>query len=268
MTKQRIPPFTVHFHLPDGAEILNTSDGEWSDRTVNYDADCLTVWNKNTEFLRDPRFVAAYESGMSSGHKLGRAAGSDVGVDIQWRVHVACWAGWHARQLEGDFVECGVNTGIFSLAICNYIDLNATGKTFYLFDTFCGIPSEQIAPEERALGREEESAEFYEECYELAKRNFARFPRAKLIRGRVPDSLNEVTIEKVCYLSIDMNIAAPELAALEHFWDGLVPGAIVLLDDYGWLAYANQKRALDSFAARRGVEILTLPTGQGLLLKP
>jgi O-methyltransferase len=205
---------------------------------------------------------------MESGHKLTRSAGADGDAHIEWRVHVACWAGRHASHLEGEFVECGVNTGILSLAVCRYVDLNATGKTFYLFDTFCGIPDEQISPEERAMGRDRENCEFYEECYERAVRNFAGYPKAVLVRGVVPDSLRTVAIDKVCYLSIDMNIAAPELAAIEHFWDKLVPGAPVLLDDYAWLGYVTQKRAMDLFAARKGVEILTLPTGQGLLIKP
>jgi O-methyltransferase len=65
-----------------------------------------------------------------------------------------------------------------------------------------------------------------------------------------------------------MNIAAPEVAALEFFWPKLSLGAIVLLDDYGWTHYRPQKVALDNFASQRKVEIAKLPTGQGLLIKP
>lgn len=232
-----------------------------------YDGDFLMVWNKNTDFLDDPRFMEAYRAGMNSGHKIGRPAGSDLDIHIEWRIVVCCWAGWHARQLEGAFVECGTNTGIMSLAICNYIDFNATDKHFYLFDTFKGIPVDQISPQEQALGREAENT-MYEECYETTKNNFKAFPKARLIRGRVPDSLETVDIDKVCYLMLDMNITKPELAALTHFWDKLVSGAIVLMDDYGWMAYHNQKMALDAFAEEKGVKILNLPTGQGLLIKP
>ena len=42
----------------------------------------------------------------------------------------------------------------------------------------------------------------------------------------------------------------------------------MILDDYGWLGYVPQKEAMDEFAATVGGRILTLPTGQGLLLKP
>jgi O-methyltransferase len=65
-----------------------------------------------------------------------------------------------------------------------------------------------------------------------------------------------------------MNIAEPEIAALEFFWDKLVCGALVVLDDYGWLHYSLQKEEMDKFASKKGLEILTQPTGQGLLLKP
>lgn len=135
-----------------------------------------------------------------------------------------------------------------------------------MFDTFCGIPQEQMLPEEIA-GRIQENQWFYQECYELAKRNFAPFPQAHLIRGRVPDTLNNVHIDKVCYLSIDMNIVVPEIAAIKFFYDKLVKGAPVILDDYGFTHYYKQKEAWDAFAATKGIKILCLPTGQGLFIK-
>lgn len=261
--------FTIRFHYDNGTELIQNSDGKVELRGApTYDADFLMVWNKNTDFLADTHFLSAYRAGMNSGHKIGRPSGSTEDIHIEWRILVCCWAGWHARHLRGDFVECGTNTGIMSLAVCNYIDFNATGKSFYLFDTFRGIPEEQITAEERALGRDKENELFYEECYDRARQNFVHFPQARLVRGKVPDTLLSVPIEKVCYLLLDMNITVPEIAAMEYFWDKLVPGAPIIFDDYGWLAYVQQKKVLDAFAASKGVKILALPTGQGLLLKP
>ena len=73
---------------------------------------------------------------------------------------------------------------------------------------------------------------------------------------------------KVCYLSIDMNCVAPEIAAAEYFWHKLVPRAVIVLDDYCWGTHYEQKLALDRLAARRGARVLALPTGQGLIFKP
>jgi hypothetical protein len=233
-----------------------------------YNADNLCVWHKNMAFLREPRFVEAYNRGMDSGHRICREPGSKTDIHIEWRIHVLCWAASHAVKLAGDFVECGVNTGICSLAVAHYVDFNSTAKKFFLFDTFADIPSEQMSDRERSLGREEENRRYYEDCYETARQNFAPYPNAVLIRGRVPDTLSSVQIDRVAYLAIDMNIVAPEIAAIRHFWGRLVAGAPVILDDYGWLGYIPQKDAMDEFAASVGCKILTLPTGQGLLLKP
>jgi hypothetical protein len=116
--------------------------------------------------------------------------------------------------------------------------------------------------------RKEYNRENYQECFEVARNNFARFPKAQLIRGKVPETLSQVTIDRVCYLSLDMNIVVPEMAAIEFFWDKLSPGAPVILDDYGLQYHEEQQRAMDTFAERKGVRIVTLPTGQGLLVKP
>jgi O-methyltransferase len=235
---------------------------------ATYDADGLVVYHKSVDFLADTRFQVAYHRGMQSGHHIARERGSDIDIHIEWRIHVALWAAAHAVTLAGDFVECGVNTGITSLAVCEYIDFNATRKNFWLFDTFQGIPLEQVTERERALGRLDENAAWFSECYELAKANFSAFPRAHLVRGTVPDTLADVDIGDVAYLSLDMNIAEPEIAALEFFWPKLVTGAPVLLDDYGWTGYRPQKEAIDDWAATHHVEVLTLPTGQGLILRP
>ncbi|WP_438803500.1 hypothetical protein [Mycobacterium avium] len=42
----------------------------------------------------------------------------------------------------------------------------------------------------------------------------------------------------------------------------------MLLDDYANRGRDEQRRAMDEVAAEFGVKICTLPTGQGLLIKP
>ena len=239
-------------------------------QVLTYVSDGLATWNKSIDFFEGPRFQSAYRRGMDSGHAIGRAPGSNHDIRIEWRVAICCWAGWHARQLPGDFVECGTNTGIYSLAVCEYVDFNALDKSFWLFDTFAGHPPEQISEQERRLadGGAAGLPSSYPDCYDIAQRNFATFPRAQLVRGKVPDTLGTVAIDRIAYLSIDMNLEYPERAALEFFWPRLVPGGIVVLDDYGWLQHRAQRDSHDAFARARGLEIFGLPTGQGLLLKP
>ena len=165
-------------------------------------------------------------------------------------------------------MECGVNTGIFSLAIMKYLEWNTIDKDFWLFDTYEGCPSDQYTAIEIANGVDKVHENSYFDCYDLAKKNFAPWSRAKLVKGRVPHSLASVEIDKVAYIMIDMNAVVPEIAAAEYFWPKMVSGAIMCLDDYGYMLHVNQKIAFDKFAEERGVKILNLPTGQGFLIKP
>jgi len=226
----------------------------------------MVIRVRNLEFLSDWRFRSAYKRGMNSGHAIFRPRGSQDDIHIEYRVYVCCWAASIAAKLPGDFVECGVNTGIFSLAVCEYVQFNSLDKQFFLFDTYCGIPIDQMsqAEKDRCSGAYND---MYFDCYDVALANFASYSRARLIRGKVPETLRTVQIDEVSYLSLDMNIAHPERAAIEYFWPKMARGGLVVLDDYAFRGYEDQKAAMDGFASDVGVEILTMPTGQGLLIK-
>ena len=76
------------------------------------------------------------------------------------------------------------------------------------------------------------------------------------------------TPEAISFMHIDLNNAAGELAALEVLFDRLVPGGIVVMDDYEWAGiYRAQKKAEDPWFQARGYRLFPLPTGQGMLIK-
>lgn len=224
-----------------------------------YAKDLLYTYN-NADFLKDPVFQKAYS------HVARLDTSGITGSGIEWRIHVLCWAAFHASHLEGDYVDCGVNTGLFSRAVMEYVDFNKLDKTYYLLDTFTGLDPRCSSAYEMArhhrIGYGAKA-----DLYEQAKETFSGF-NVKIIKGSVPDSLVQVDADKVAYLSIDMNCVAPEVAALEFFWDRLVSGAMIILDDYAYPGAEEQKHAHDRFARSKGIEILTLPTCQGLIVKP
>lgn len=223
---------------------------------LTYNQDGLATQH-NCDFISDPHFAEAY--------RLGEATGSFGGAEVQWRAFVACWAAERSASLEGDFVECGTNRGGLARTIIHFLDFQRLPKRFFLLDTFQGLVEGSISDEERALGRK---AGGYAECFDAVRTTFDAFPNVVLVKGTVPDTLDQVLAEKVAFLSIDMNCAAPEIAAAEFFWGRMSSGASMLLDDYGWSGHIVQKRAFDRFASERGVRVLSLPTGQGLIIKP
>lgn len=223
---------------------------------LTYNQDGLATQH-NCDFITDQRFQDAYQA--------GKATGSWGQNDVHWRTYVGCWAANQAVSLVGDFVECGVNRGGMAMTVMRYINFKSLDRKFYLLDTFCGLSAKYIAPEERRLGINPGG---YEECFEFVKETFQGFPNVEIIRGTIPDTLPMVKTDKVAYLHIDMNCVKPEIAAAEYFWDKLVSGAVIILDDYGWSKHIVQKRAFDQFAQKHGTLVLPLPTGQGLIFKP
>ncbi len=231
---------------------------------VTYDEDGLRTVH-DASFTEDAGFLRAYERGV-------RAAG---GMDYRWRwrVHVGLWAAAAASRLEGDFVECGVNRGFLASAILTDLDWDSLGKTFWLLDTFRGGEERLASESERREGWASRNAEllksdFYVSSSESVRANFAEWRNVRIVEGAVPETLARVAAPRVAFLHLDMNCSPPEVAALEFFWARMVPGAFVLLDDYAYWQYGPSKRGADECASRLGVRIATLPTGQGLLVRP
>ena len=68
-------------------------------------------------------------------------------------VHVALWVASQAKNIEGDFVECGVNKGFFTSCIMRYTDWNSLNKRFFLLDTFRGIDEKYMSDAEKKKGK-------------------------------------------------------------------------------------------------------------------
>ena len=228
---------------------IYTDDGLISDPRVIH----------NHDFMRNPKYINAYkvaEKALGYDHKMF------------WRLHVALWCASQAQKLPGDFVECGVWRGFLATAILNYIPWPIDNRQFYLFDTWEGLDERYLTEKERNnQAKLDHFKPYYSNQYEAVKKHFSNYRNVQLVKGSVPETLDLVKIEAVSYLSLDMNCASPELSAAEHFWEKLVPGGMILLDDYGFVSYEEQKRGFDRFADRKGIEVLALPTGQGLIIK-
>lgn len=223
----------------------------------DYVGDNIAVRKKNLSFMNDVSFSRAWEKAVEG----NQPAWGGRYKDVRWRAHTAVWAAKHGLTLEGDFVECGVFLGLLSLTICHSLDFSKIPKSFYLFDTFEGIPDDGRASIKK-------QNEIYFDCFDIAKKNFSPFPNAKLIKGALPDTLSLAQIEKIAYLSVDLNHARYEEAVINELWGRLEQSAIVLIDDYAFQTNEEQYEMWNRFSSSKGCSVLTLPTGSGLLIKP
>lgn len=241
--------------------LLYPKDYYWlRKKHVTYAQDLLYT-HHSAGFLDDAHFMEAYEIGKA----LDRGILLRGIYDIHWRMHTLCWAATLVRGLEGDFVDCGVCGGMYARTVMHYIDFQSLDKTYYLLDTFTGLDPKYSTDSEMAKNDHFGYREVVG-LYDHVQDAFRAFD-VDIIKGTVPDTLPQVTTDKICYLSMDMNSVAPEIAALEFLWDKIVPGGVIILDDYGFGNNRDQKVAHDEWAATKQIKILSLPTAQGLIIK-
>ena len=213
-----------------------------------YCADNLIQWNKNYSFLRDPFYRNIVESSDYSA----------VEKSIIWRTYTLMYFARIALKADGDFVECGVLSGTTVATVINKLNFGESSKDYYLYDLFEWKEGDLHTKFEQHSDPD---------LYVQVKKRFLNYPFVKVIKGAIPSSFSIEFPSRIAFAHIDLNNAEPEVASLNAIAPVLSPGGVIVLDDYGWWGYSAQKLALDPVIAAHGLEVLELPTGQGLILK-
>jgi hypothetical protein len=217
----------------------------------------LFASNAAATWLDDPKFIKAYDAAKSI---------STWPIDVRWRIHTLTRAAHQASRIEGDFVECGVNNGGTAMSVITYLGAEMfKDRRFFLFDTYRGLEPSQKNAKEQANTRLLDDA--YTPVLDKVRERFSPYDFTEIVAGVVPETLAQYDGGKVAYLHIDMNVAYPEVEAFKFFWPKMVPGGVVVFDDYGFPAHIEQQYALNELAQSYGLEIMMLPTGQGLIWK-
>jgi O-methyltransferase len=231
----------------------------WGDRLLTID--------KTAGFLEEPAFAKAYAE-IRGAHQYDQYGGNHT---IAWRLNTLCWAARRGLQLQGDFVECGVFKGDMAWVIMSVLGYDAIPANYYLYDSFEGFSDKYSSPDDYPLseGFLDFANKHYREIgiYDRVVDRFKPFPKVKVIKGFLPEALDQACPERISFLHVDLNSPAAEVAVLERLFDRVSTGGAIVFDDYGWKLFEKQKIAEDDFMRARGYEILELPTGQGLVIK-
>jgi predicted O-methyltransferase YrrM len=140
--------------------------------------------------------------------------------------------------------------------VMDYVGGKSFPTTFWGYDTFDTNPTGHQFQEQK-LG-----------MYERVLERFDGYEQVNLVKGLLPQSLEGNSPEKIAYLHIDLNSSEYEIAVLDALFDRVVPGGVIILDDYEWAGvYREQKIIEDQWFDARGYRVFPLPTGQGIVLK-
>ena len=198
---------------------------------------------RSLAFTRDAAFMTAYRAHAKTESERG----------VIWRTATLVWAARQALRLDGAFVECGCYKGTSARILVDAVGLT---RPFHIYDLFDHNDS---------MGHHS-MPEHGPDLFSQVKARFADAPNVVVTQGRVPDSLTNAP-KQIAFLHVDMNNVDAEIGALEMLFDRMVPGGVVILDDFGWLAYRRQQVAEIDWFARRGYPVLELATGQGMVIR-
>ncbi|PTD97357.1 TylF/MycF/NovP-related O-methyltransferase [Pseudothauera lacus] len=210
-------------------------------------ADNMFVFQRNNSMVRDVPFMDAWQQNIVSS--------SDEA--ILWRRYILAMAGYHCSHLDGDFVECGAYEGVGAKTVLDYLGGPEFPKTFWLYDLF----------EHKADSVNHPMPSHGPQLHQQVVERFAGYPNVRIFKGYLPEVLEQGAPERIAYLHIDLNQAPAEIATLEALFDRVVPGGMIILDDYEMYFYRAQKAAEDNWFGQRGYKVFPLPTSQGFVIK-
>lgn len=174
-------------------------------------------------------------------------------------------------HLAGDVAECGCFMGLSSYLLCRYLQLNDdafTGRNFHVFDSFAGLSTPTAQDDTDAPGDDNAALAVmrqpgaFKAPIEHVRRSLARFPDIDFRPGWIPASLQGLPEARYRFVHVDVDLYEPTRGALEYFHPRLVPGGLIVSDDYGW---PGARRALTEFTRSRGIALEVNAMGQAVI---
>jgi hypothetical protein len=161
-------------------------------------------------------------------------------------------------NLEGDLVECGAYKGASAYLMCKMFANSK--KHIYLFDSFEGLSQPNLKDGNYWSHGNLSVSE------DKIKETLKNFNNYSIYKGWIPNRFEEVTSKKFCFIHIDVDLYQPTLDSLHFFYEKVVQGGIILLDDYGFKNCPGAREACNIFFKNKE-PIINLPTGQAFIIK-
>jgi O-methyltransferase len=85
--------------------------------------------------------------------------------------------------------------------------------------------------------------------------------------GLIPETFGGLENDRLSFVHVDVDIYQSVLDGCDFVYQRLVPGGIVIFDDYGFPSCPGARKAVDMFFADKEEEVLVLSTGQAIIIK-
>jgi hypothetical protein len=177
----------------------------------------------------------------------------------------------NAARLAGSapahLLEVGVYKGGGSAFIASLMQALRIEGTLHAFDTFEGHSCEDTRHDLDA-GHATSAKLFRDTSYEDVRAYLARYPFARVHKGRFQDRCEALANDSVLFAHLDVDIYEPTAFALNFLRDRVLVGGVIVIDDYGFATCPGLRQAVDEFlASAPPFFALHQLTGQCVLVK-
>jgi O-methyltransferase len=177
-------------------------------------------------------------------------------------------------HLNGLVAECGCFKGLSSHLMCKTIKSNNfkyMGEEFQIFDSFEGLSvlqgedqkSEVFTNSDRPPSQIMKEGNFAVDL-EKVRANLSEFPRIQFFKGWIPDAFPSENPNQYRFVHVDVDLYQPTLDSFEYFWPKILPGGIMLCDDFNW---SGAEKAVKEFSLKHGVAYEVSPFNQAYFIK-
>jgi hypothetical protein len=173
-------------------------------------------------------------------------------------------------KIEGAIVECGVwRGGSIMIAIATLNLLKSRNREIFLFDTFEGLPKPDPVLDVDIWdnkghdgwileARSAESSNWAYASLDDVRSNVLGlgYPERLIhfVKGMVERTIPEQSPDKIALLRLDTDWHSSTKHVLENLFPALVPGGVLIMDDYGH--FMGARKAADDYFNDRGIRML------------
>jgi hypothetical protein len=175
-------------------------------------------------------------------------------------------------NLPGDVVELGVFRGTSLMSWANFLEIRNIGdrsKRVIGFDIFSGFPEldARDGPPDVTVGKAPGGFDMRSSEQELRdvisifdRDRFIGFkPRVILVKGNIEETVPRFFADnpgiRISLLHFDCDLYKPTKRALDVLWPLVVPGGVVIFDEYAIAPWEGESRAVEEFFTGRAVEL-------------
>jgi len=157
------------------------------------------------------------------------------------------------KNISGSVAELGVYTGEFS----KYISLFFDDRKLYLFDTFSGFDSRDVAVERKLALSDAKEKDYFNDNVERVLQKIANRDQCIVRKGFFPETAVGLE-DQFCFVSLDVDLYSPTYAGLSYFYDRLSAGGYLMVHDYSSTMFDGVKKAVRQFAKEREVNYVPI----------